>query len=127
VAALEQELKELIARRDAVQTEVADLTRQRDALRYQPDHPAAPDAEADASASGSDAAPEPLELGNVARELADKSALLVRLDQQIEARSRALPIFRETMGTEDLVTGLRTRRDHPLHVLLRRMYHETRS
>jgi hypothetical protein len=123
VGTLEQELQDLVGRRDALQVEVGELTRRRDALRYQPGDPAAPEGEESTAEPES----EPLELAAVARELAEKSALLLRLEEQIAARSRALPVYRETMGTEELVAGLRTRRDHPLHVLLRRMYHEVRS
>ena len=53
--------------------------------------------------------------------------MLPRIEQQIAASSRALPLYRETIGTEELVAGMRTRRDHPLHTLLRRMYHEVRN
>jgi hypothetical protein len=121
---LDSELAELVARRDALQIELADLERQRDALRYRAsgEDPAAPEAAEDAADE-----PEPLELAAVARELAERGTLLTRVEQQIAARSRALPIYREAIGTEDLVSGLRTRRDHPLHRLLRRMYHEARS
>jgi hypothetical protein len=124
LATLEQELGELVARRDALRLELVQLEQRRDSLRYRPEEPAAPEPEA--SESG-EPEPQPLELAEVARELAEKSTVLTRLEQQIEARSRALPLYRETIGTEELVAGLRTRRDHPLHALLRRMYHEARS
>jgi hypothetical protein len=124
VGNLEQELQQLISRRDSLQLEVSNLERRRDSLRYRPDDPAAPEpSDAEASEAGS----EPLELGAVARELAEKTALLTRIEQQIAASSRALPLYRETIGTEELVAGLRTRRDHPVHTLLRRMYHEVRN
>jgi hypothetical protein len=127
VGTLEQELQELVVRRDALQVEIDELGRKRDSLRYQPGDPAASDASPPAAAAEGEPDPEPLELASVARELAEKNALLTRIEQQISARSRALPIYRETIGTEELVAQLRTRRDHPLHALLRRMYHEARS
>ena len=61
------------------------------------------------------------------QQLSDAKAQLVRLDQQIAARSRALPLYKETLATDGLAEELRTRRDHPVHTLLRRMYHELRS
>jgi hypothetical protein len=124
VGSLEQDLQELISRRDGLQLELAELERRRDSLRWRPDDPAAP---APAETEPTEAGTQTLELAAVARELADKAALLARLEQQIAASSRALPLYRETIGTEDLVAGLRTRRDHPLHSLLRRMYHEVRN
>jgi len=121
---LEQDLEKLISRRENLRLEVSDLERRRDSLRYRPESPAAPDpAEVEPGDPGS----ATLELAAVARELAEKSALLQRVEQQIAASSRALPLYRETIGTEELVMGLRTRRDHPLHALLRRMYHEARN
>jgi hypothetical protein len=122
---LDAELQELIARRDSLSAELAGLEQRRDALRYQPGDPAAPEPADDADVVEPEA--DSHALAEVARELAEKSALLIRLEQQISARSRALPLYRETIGTEELVAGLRTRRDHPLHALLRRMYHEARS
>ena len=59
--------------------------------------------------------------------LADAKAQLGRLEQQIAARTRALPLYKETLATDGLAEELRTRRDHPVHTLLRRMYHELRS
>jgi hypothetical protein len=43
------------------------------------------------------------------------------------ARTRALPLYQATQQSEGLADQLRQRRDHPMHALLRRMYHETRS
>jgi len=51
---------------------------------------------------------------------------LLQQERQIDARTDALPLYRATVGTESLVDELRRRRDHPVHTLLRRMYHETR-
>ena len=58
--------------------------------------------------------------------LADAEAQLVRTEQQIAARSRALPLFKATLETDGIAQEMRARRDHPVHVLLRRMYHEGR-
>lgn len=47
-----------------------------------------------------------------------------RLTRQIQARTRTLPLYEQALGTEGLAAALRSRRDHPLHELVRRMYHE---
>jgi hypothetical protein len=61
------------------------------------------------------------------REMTEAGQLMERLDQQIAARSRALPLYREAVAADGLAGELRARRDHPGHALLRRLYHENRS
>ena len=72
-------------------------------------------------------ATRPLELAEVGRRIADLTALLTKLEQQIAARSRALPIYKQTLATDGLTRQLRVQRDHPVHILLRRMYHESQA
>lgn len=60
----------------------------------------------------------------IARELEDGGRQLSKLDKQISARARALPLFRAIVESEDLAPSLRSQRDHPVHTLLRRLYHE---
>jgi hypothetical protein len=60
------------------------------------------------------------------REREEVATLVARLDTQIEARSRALPAYRAARRTQGLADELRSRRDHPVHTLLRRMYFEAR-
>ena len=74
-----------------------------------------------------DPATRPLDLAEVARKVADAAALLTKLDQQITARSHALPLYKQTLGTDGLTREMRAQRDHPVHILLRRMYHEGHS
>jgi hypothetical protein len=64
------------------------------------------------------------QLSQLNREIDETSALLERLSTQIEARKRTLPLYKATLETDGLSADLRARRDHPLHALLRRMYHE---
>ena len=59
--------------------------------------------------------------------IAETQTLLERLDKQLAARKRTLPVYKATLETDGLAGELRSRRDHPLHVLLRRMYHEARN
>lgn len=113
---LDAQLDELRAKREALLREIAELGSRRDAMRaVSPEQvPASPDE------SGAD------DLADVAQKLADAEALLARTEQQIAARSRALPLWKETLATDGLADEMRARRDHPVHVLLRRMYHEGR-
>ncbi len=64
------------------------------------------------------------QLSQLNREIDEVSALVERLGTQIEARRRTLPLYKATLDTDGLSGELRARRDHPLHALLRRMYHE---
>ncbi len=64
------------------------------------------------------------QLSQLNKEIDDTSALLERLSNQIEARKRTLPLYKSTLETDGLSGDLRARRDHPIHALLRRMYHE---
>jgi hypothetical protein len=117
---LEHELSTLSSKRSDAAREVDRLTRKRDELRKSSkmDVPAAAD---DDAASGNQ------DLADVAQQLSDAQAQVTRLDQQISARTRALPLYKETLATDGLAEELRLRRDHPVHTLLRRMYHELRS
>jgi hypothetical protein len=75
-------------------------------------------------------APDPapvIDRASLKREVDDAQALLARLDKQIAASTRALPLYKATLATGGLTEELRARRDHPMHALLRRMYHEQRS
>jgi hypothetical protein len=117
---LEHELSTLASKRSDAAREVERLTKKRDELRKssKADVPAAA---ADEASAGSQ------DLADVAQQLSDAQAQVARLDQQISARTRALPLYKETLATDGLAEELRTRRDHPVHTLLRRMYHELRS
>jgi hypothetical protein len=60
--------------------------------------------------------------------VADRIALLVeleqRLDEQIRARDDAMPLFIAALDTAPLTWELGVQRDHPVHVLIRRMFRE---
>ena len=49
------------------------------------------------------------------------------IKSRIEAISQSLPIFKATLGHEDLVFELSAQRDHPVHALLRRLAEELDS
>ena len=125
---LEAEVTGLQSKRSQAAKDVDELTRKRDALRGKskdPTPPAAADGGDDAQDEA--AATTSPDLVDVLQQLSDAKAQLARLDQQIAARSRALPLYKETLATDGLAEELRLRRDHPVHTLLRRMYHELRS
>ncbi len=61
------------------------------------------------------------------RQLDEAKQLLGRLQKQMAARQRALPLYEATLGTEGLIDDLRAQRGHAVHTLLRRLYYETRS
>ncbi|MFK7895725.1 MAG: hypothetical protein AB8G23_07820 [Myxococcota bacterium] len=50
-----------------------------------------------------------------------------RLEAQIHAIEESLPIFKATLGHEDLAWELATQRDHPVHELLRRFAEEVQA
>jgi len=47
-----------------------------------------------------------------------------RLAGRIDAIAQSLPIFKATLGQQDLVWELAAQRDHPVHELLRRFAEE---
>jgi hypothetical protein len=61
------------------------------------------------------------------REIARTKIQLDKLTRKVDARARALPIYQRALDTDSLIEELRSRRDHPAHTLLRRMYHDTNS
>ena len=116
---LEKSLDDLRTRRAALSQELEALAARRDSTGAG-SPPAAP--------AGDDG---PVRFGTaesqkIARELEDGGRQLAKLDKQIAARARALPLFRAVVESEDLAPALRSQRQHPVHTLLRRLYHEGR-
>jgi hypothetical protein len=121
-AELEASLAELHEQRDESERNLVRLTDQRASMgRTGP--PAAPDPDADPVSAGS--AIDAFDVEALDREIERTRRQLLRQERQIVARTDALPLYQATVGTESLVEELRRRRDHPVHTLLRRMYHET--
>jgi hypothetical protein len=124
VAELQKGLSALRAERDSTAQKVDRLRRQLGG-KAEP-VPASMDMDADSPRRGG----QPLDAAEMAeaqRELTEASALLERLDQQIEARARTIPVYVATLESDGMSGEMRARRDHPLHGMLRRMYHEDRS
>lgn len=118
---LETSLEELRARRSELSRELEQLASRRDAAKSS-SPPAAPAAGASPSAGAVRFGTA--ESQRIARELEDGGRRLGKLDKQISARARALPLFRAVVESEDLAPALRSQRNHPVHTLLRRLYHE---
>jgi hypothetical protein len=126
VEQLEASVRELRAQRETVAEQLAELEHERGAepaarTGVEVAGPAAP------AEGAPPAAPDSLAWADLTRQIQETSAQLEKLDKQIEARSRALPLFRATLETADLAGELRAQRTNPIHALLRRMYHEKRS
>jgi len=120
LAELEASLDELRMRRGDLSNKLEALASRRDASKADAP-PAAP-----AMAGGEETTVRfgTAESRRIARELEDGGRQLSKLDKQISARARALPLFRAVVESEDLAPLLRSQRDHPVHTLLRRLYHE---
>lgn len=120
LAELEKSFEELKTRRAELAGRLETLAAQRDQADVSP--PAAPAA----GGGGSDAAPRfgTAESRRIARQLEDGGRQLAKIDKQIAARARALPLFKAVVASANLAPDLRGQRDHPIHTLLRRVYHE---
>jgi len=119
VEELEQSLAELRGQRQEVEARLAALQGRRDGggeIAPASIDPGAPPA----------GRPDAAELSELNRAIAEAGALAERLDEQIRARTRTLPLYKATLATDGLAAELRARRDHPVHALLRRMYFERR-
>lgn len=136
VGQIEQSLADLRSEREATSARLHELSQRRARLdpRTRGPVPAAPDEGSGAPSTGAEAQPaseSPVararELAELDRRIAEESGRLERIEDQIEARSRALPLFKAALEADGLIDELRAQRDHPVHTLLRRMYYEVRS
>jgi hypothetical protein len=121
LAELESSFQSLKTRRDELSRELESLAARRDQ--------GAADAPPAAPAAGGGGDAEPVRFGTaesrrIARELEDGGRQLAKIDKQIAARARALPLFKAVVESRDLAPELRGQRQHPIHTLLRRIYHE---
>jgi hypothetical protein len=127
VQELESSLAELRTKHGEAERELAALTRKRDALGRTAPGPAAPDASVDEAAGEAARSLDSLEVDELDTRISQARTNLVRVEKQIAARTTALPLFKATLGTESLAGELRSRRDHAMHKLLRRMFYEGRA
>ena len=119
LAELEKSLGALRGQRDVLARKLTGLAQQRSGkgASSPPASPAADDVSESAGYGSSDSQ-------RMARDIEDGGRQLAKLDKQITARTRALPLFRAVVESEDLAPALRSQREHPMHTLLRRLYHE---
>jgi hypothetical protein len=118
---LETSLDELRARRADLASHLDQLAARRDGSATGDAPPAAIDASGDDGTVRFGTA----ESRRIAREIEDGGRQLAKLDKQIAARARALPLFRAVVESGNLAPELRSQRQHPVHTLLRRLYHES--
>jgi hypothetical protein len=65
-----------------------------------------------------------VERSTLVQRIAELQRLVAKLDDQIEGRKAALPLYSAVFASDDLIPALRSQREHPVHTLLRRMFHE---
>jgi len=119
---LEKSLDELKTRRASLSRELEALATRRDTASGSSESlPAAP---SQAGGGGDPVRFGTAESRRIARKLEDGGRQLAKLDKQISARARALPLYRAVVESEALAPELRSQRQHPVHTLLRRLYHE---
>jgi hypothetical protein len=58
------------------------------------------------------------------KQIGELKLLAAKLDEQIEGREHALPLYEGSFESDALIPELRSQRDHPVHSLLRRMFYE---
>ncbi len=119
LAELEKSLDDLKSRRGTLRRKLDQLASRRDANKGDNAGPAAMGAGGDDAVRFGTA-----ESRRIARELEDGGRQLSKLEKQIAARARALPLFRAVVESKELAPELRSQRQHPIHTLLRRLYHE---
>ncbi|MBW2294533.1 MAG: hypothetical protein JRG94_19815, partial [Deltaproteobacteria bacterium] len=65
-----------------------------------------------------------VERSTLVQRITELQRLVAKLDDQIEGRKAALPLYSAVFASDDLIPALRSQREHPVHTLLRRMFHE---
>jgi hypothetical protein len=113
---LEASLSELRNRRDAMEKRLMLLASGRRPAPIGDSPPASP------AAGGQYTV---VERAQIQREMEESKLMLDKLDKQLMSRSRALPLFKATLETDDLIPAMRAQRTHAVHTLLRRLYYET--
>ncbi len=123
---LQTSLEELHGRHADATRRVAELSRTREALvAGEPVGELAPPANPADGPAPPMANAEPLRLADVERRLSEANFELARVDKQVEARTRALPLYRATLEDDVLMRELAVERNHPVHELLRQLYYES--
>jgi hypothetical protein len=116
---LEQSLTDLKRKHAALKTELAELERKRDRMAGRSRSPGPAKA-----ASGGSREHSRAERTAVTRKIHKATDQLAKLERQLKARKRAVPLYQASRQADRMIADLRAQRDHPVHTLLRRMYHE---
>lgn len=119
---LEQSLAELQSTRATLKRRIASLKQQ--SKKSPPPASPAPGNSEDSAFSPN---PSRAERSQILRDIQRANGQLEKLERQITARNRALPLFREAAKSDTLIDQLRQSRDHPVHSLLRRLHHESQQ
>jgi hypothetical protein len=122
-AEVERSLRELQTKRDSLRDELTALRNRRDRM----DSGGSSGAAVPAKRASTPVRASRTERTDLTREIHRKTDQLAKLERQVKARARAVPLYRATHVADGLIDELRSQRDHPVHTLLRRMYHERRS
>lgn len=119
---LEKNLAELEATRGELQRKVASLKRRVESSKTSP--PASPAGTSSAKVASTGSKVSRSERQKMMRDINRASGQLEKIERQISARSRALPLYKQAAESDRLIDELRAQRDHPVHRLLRRLHHE---
>ncbi len=129
IGALEAEFARLASERAKIARSIAATrtqrdplaTKRREAMRVAAEVSGENDLPAPPRVAAGARSPESHAIEKLARDLDSLDFQEERLDARIAAIEEALPIFKATLGHEDLIRELAMQRDHPLHGLLRRL------
>jgi hypothetical protein len=126
---LEASLLDLREKRQRIKTQLTEYTRRRKVLEGEASPSSAVPAKRadDARNAPPDRRDIQVEKATLTRQIAELSALEVKLARKIAGRARALPLYQATTKSNELIPQLRAQRQHPVHTLLRRMFHEQES
>ena len=122
---LEGSLTDLREKRQRIIAQINEYRQRRKVLdgEASPSSPV-PAKRAEGSLGAADRRSIQVEKATLTRQISELSALEVKLDRKIAGRARALPLYQATTQSNELIPKLRAQREHPVHTLLRRMFHE---
>lgn len=131
---LERGLEELLEesarleeRRLSLEARINDAREARGATIGVTPSPDAPNAESAATLPPVSAGNPRVDIVKMNAEMGVLARAEARIATQIEARRRALPRFKRVLDGENLSQEMASRRDHPVHALVRRMFFESRT
>ncbi len=115
-------LHDLETKQDDLRTKIVGLTGRRGELDQSLDANSSAPAKIDLNAPAR--RDLQMERSTVVARVAELERLVAKLDKQVEGRKAAIPLYGAIFSSDALMPAMRAQREHPLHTLLRRMYHE---